>query len=821
MHHPLSNINIWQTVVKTTLFIFAGIALITATSVLFSHPSSALSGKDFKAGDIIDDYTFYNNSSMNSTQIQNFLNAKVPSCDTQGKLSASAFGYPNMTRAQYAAMKGWQKPPYTCLRNYTQQNVPQMEAASGLCNAISAKTNRSAAQIIKDVSDACHINPQVLLVLLEKEQSLVTDTWPLSRQYEKATGFACPDTAPCDSSYGGFFYQIYYAARQYNIYKAYPNNYNYLAGRNNRIYYNPSASCGSSNVYIVNQATAGLYNYTPYQPNASALNNLYGSGDSCGAYGNRNFWRLFTEWFSSTHSGITVSNLSFESQPFTGKQTYVKFTIKNISKVTVNLGRIKVEATGSNDSYYQTASVSDLSIKAGGSYVFRQPISIPEEGNLTFSIARNLNNKWLNPPFSDFAITSNTKKVIHVTQEPTIDQSLSLSPGNQHVNAPVTATFRIKNNSSAQAISIGRMKIQGDLNGAQYDFPSTEDNLTIPAGQTYTYSKQFLPTKTGTYTFKIMNNRNDYGWSSSFPANATSSITRVASIIVKDSVTMTEPLKLSHTTAHQGENVTATFTMKNFSTKAVNIGRMKVEGKVSGVQYDFPSTPDNLTLQPGEEYTYSQSRTFPKVGTYSFKLMNYRSWAGWSAEYPANETNSLARATSLPIKDSVTVTKGLSLSATNTRTGNSVTATFTMKNFSTKAVNIGRMKIQGELKGKQYDFPSTANNLTLQPGEEYVYNGSIELPDAGKYTFRLMNVRDSIGWSSNFPISESSNILRSAGITALNGVTATSSLSLSAGSARVTDTVTATFTMKNFSTKAVNIGPVSYTHLTLPTIYSV
>ncbi len=53
-------------------------------------------------------------------------------------------------------------------------------------------------------------------------------------------------------------------------------------------------------MYIENQATAGLYIYTPYVPNQAALNNLYGTGDGCSAYGNRNFWRTFTDWFGST-----------------------------------------------------------------------------------------------------------------------------------------------------------------------------------------------------------------------------------------------------------------------------------------------------------------------------------------------------------------------------------------------------------------------------------------------------------------------------------------------------------------------------------------
>jgi hypothetical protein len=52
-------------------------------------------------------------------------------------------------------------------------------------------------------------------------------------------------------------------------------------------------------VFIENQATAGLYNYTPYTPNDAALNNMYGTGDACSSYGNRNFWRIYTDWFGN------------------------------------------------------------------------------------------------------------------------------------------------------------------------------------------------------------------------------------------------------------------------------------------------------------------------------------------------------------------------------------------------------------------------------------------------------------------------------------------------------------------------------------------
>ena len=278
------------------------LVLIAGLSYAFLRNGSeanAITKEDWNAGYIIDDYVFYNENTQSVGDIQNFLNGRTPSCDTNGTARATEYGRGDLTHAQYAATRGWQGPPYTCLKDF-KQDVQQVEAASGYCNSISSGSSVSAAQIIYNVARACHINPQVLIVLVQKEQSLVLDTWPLNSQYKTATGYGCPDTAACDSKYFGFFNQVYNAAKQFQIYKKFPNDYNYVAGRNNNIYFNPTHSCGSTSVYIQNQATAGLYNYTPYQPNQSALDNLYGSGDGCGAYGNRNFWRLFNDWFGSS-----------------------------------------------------------------------------------------------------------------------------------------------------------------------------------------------------------------------------------------------------------------------------------------------------------------------------------------------------------------------------------------------------------------------------------------------------------------------------------------------------------------------------------------
>jgi hypothetical protein len=257
------------------------LVVLSGMSLLFK-PSQAngLSGSDFNAGHIIDDSVFYNKNTMNTGDIQNFLNAKEPSCQAG----------------------------YTCLNNYslTFSSI----AADAYCGGITGG-NKSAAEVIFDVAQACNINPEVLLVLLQKEQGLIASTAPTAYQYQFATGFCVYDNPssepPACQGTDGFSNQVYYAARTFQKYAQHVQG-SFVAGQVNQISYSPTAGCGSSGVGIQNQTTASLYDYTPYQPDQAALNNLNGTGDSCSSYGNRNFWRDFNNWFGpSIGGGFTIA----------------------------------------------------------------------------------------------------------------------------------------------------------------------------------------------------------------------------------------------------------------------------------------------------------------------------------------------------------------------------------------------------------------------------------------------------------------------------------------------------------------------------------
>jgi len=323
---------------RTRLLVsLAGVSALFAfaLSVVVPQTASALSGNQFQAGRIMDDSVFFNKSTMSMHSVQQFLEAKVPACDTNGSQMHSS----GQTRAAYASSRGY-PPPYTCLRDF-RQDTPTRSAEAGLCNGF-VGGNKSGAQIIVEVAGSCGINPQTLLVLLQKEQSLVTDSWPWSIQYRSATGYGCPDTAPCDAEYYGFFNQVYSAAKQFKRYALTPNSFNFRPGRTSFVQYNPNASCGGSNVFIQNQTTAGLYNFTPYQPNASALNNLYGSGDGCGAYGNRNFWRMFIDWFGSPMGPLVRTPTSGELFYSDGAQKYRVGSMNMIMEYGLGLNDVRI-----------------------------------------------------------------------------------------------------------------------------------------------------------------------------------------------------------------------------------------------------------------------------------------------------------------------------------------------------------------------------------------------------------------------------------------------------------------------------------------------
>ena len=284
-------------------------------------------GQRFDPGNLISDQVMADSATMTASQIQAFLEERVGGggCDRwRESARAEARGY---------------SPPWTCLYQF-EQNPATGETNYGQFDDSgrpeSVPGGLTAAEIIDQAAADHQINPQVLLVMLQKEQELVTDNWPWSLRFARATGWGCPDSRDCSPETAGFYQQVDNAARGLRGYIDNLESWWYRVGTN-QINYHPNRDCGSQTVNIKNRATAALYLYTPYVPNQAALDNLHGTGDDCSSYGNRNFWVQFLVWFGNP-TRTTGRPAATTARPRPSIQAPARFTPGNIISDQV-LGR--------------------------------------------------------------------------------------------------------------------------------------------------------------------------------------------------------------------------------------------------------------------------------------------------------------------------------------------------------------------------------------------------------------------------------------------------------------------------------------------------
>lgn len=258
---------------KKAFVIFIFIATLTAGALL--PTSFAYAATD----SIISDSIFTNETTMTEQQVAQFI-------------------------AQF---------PKSCL---TPSNYPANLSPQTFVEPIDYLTfgsQVSPARVIVKSATLYHINPQVLLTTLEKEQNLITgnagcSTW----RYNSAMGYNCPDnltyhdyldwgiegTCVERQIHAGFARQVAHAAWQFRFDKerAYGNvaygDYGdiYYGGRMTEgfrartlsgtpIFYDGYTTIDGQSFKIQNGATAALYNYTPHF---------------------NSFERIFTSWFGNT-----------------------------------------------------------------------------------------------------------------------------------------------------------------------------------------------------------------------------------------------------------------------------------------------------------------------------------------------------------------------------------------------------------------------------------------------------------------------------------------------------------------------------------------
>ena len=213
------------------LFIFSAALHGAQAQELNNHTQA----RPFNPNFIIDDYEFIDVSSMSVEAIRRFLNSKSG-----------------------------------ILKSYSVIDIDGVE--------------RDAAEIIGRAALNYSINPKFILALLQREQSLIEDSNPSTRDLDWATGYAVCDSCSTDDpgiqKFKGFAIQVDRAAWRQRYYYEHPFEFGVRVGGTSLI--------DNTLITPVNQATANLYIYTPH------LN------------GNRNFWTIWNDYFSRNYPDGTI-----------------------------------------------------------------------------------------------------------------------------------------------------------------------------------------------------------------------------------------------------------------------------------------------------------------------------------------------------------------------------------------------------------------------------------------------------------------------------------------------------------------------------------
>lgn len=146
--------------------------------------------------------------------------------------------------------------------------------------------NRPASEIIWHAAQTHRVNPKVILVTLQKEQSLIGATRPSQYQLDWATGYGVCDSCsvldPALQKYKGFAKQVDGTASWKRWYLDNATILSWLK--------QPGQAylIDTYTVIPANLATASFYTYTPHY------------------HGNYNFWKIWSEWFGAIYPDGTV-----------------------------------------------------------------------------------------------------------------------------------------------------------------------------------------------------------------------------------------------------------------------------------------------------------------------------------------------------------------------------------------------------------------------------------------------------------------------------------------------------------------------------------
>jgi hypothetical protein len=372
----------------------------------------------------------------------------------------------------------------------------------------------------------------------------------------------------------------------------------------------------------------------------------------------------------------------------TGKTATQSLTVTNTGTAAVNVASASITGAG-----YTIASGSPSGSLAVGQSVTVQIAFTPQAtGSATgnFTIASDASNSPLS-----VALTGTG------TQPGLASTPASVNFGNVVVGATGSVSVNLSNTGSA-SVTI----TQASVSGTGFTMVGSPNGQTIQAGQSLSFTAQFLPASVGNATGSI-----------SVASNAPNSPMTIALTGAGTQAGLgVSPAAVNFKGVVVGSSATTTLNLSNTGSAAVTIS----QASVAGTGFTISGLAAGLTIQPGQNSSFTAQ--FQPTSTGS---------ASGSISVSSNSPNS-------PMTIALTGTGtqpeigAIPSSAPfgNVTVGNTNSQTITLTNGGTANLTIS----QGSVSGNGFKITGLSTPLTIQPGGNATFNAVFTPTGAGKVT---------------------------------------------------------------------------------------
>jgi len=492
---------------------------------------------------------------------------------------------------------------------------------------------------------------------------------------------------------------------------------------------------------------------------------------------------------------VQITSLSISpTNPVAGEEVTASFKIHNYTGSDYLLQNLGVAARmgGQNVDF---PWLSNVTIPAISDYEISIKKTFSAAGNYNLFISMRVGGIWQAlQKESPSLVSSATLSITNFDYSKIkVSQSLSL-PTSAIIGEEITATFKIKNTDTSHSIQLSALGTALRMGGQNFDFPW--QSQTIPANsETSLISQKKVVSAIGTYSAFISMRTVAGTWLG--PRPETSQVTTGSFTVSRPEVKQVSNVTISPSIPIIGNTVTASFDVKNFSSAPASFDAIGVAARFGAENWDFPWQSATIPAD-GQAHTISASRTFTKLGSFSYFVSSKPAGQNWQGiTRNGSEINSGSFNVTPAVVKQVS---NIVISPANPAIGQEVTASFSVQNYSDQIAFFDAIGVAARFGGENWDFPWQSATIPAD-SQPHTITATRTFTKLGTYTYFISSRPLGQNWQG-IP-KNSSEVSSGTFSTRMPNIKVTESLTNTIG----TDgsTVNFAFTAHNFETSPLHI----------------